>query len=107
MYFTLISEKVRLGLLSKFAEAVDEIESSHMEETFELCGIDKHSVNFISSESGKSRKDRALQFLTYVLLNDAYVLCIEKVLNDRGLTWLLEYPKDRNFADQCKYILQI
>lgn len=107
MYFTLISEKVRLGLLSKFAEAVDEIESSHMEETFELCGIDKNSVNFISSESGKSRKDRALQFLTYVLLSDAYVLCIEKVLNDRGLTWLLEYPKDRNFADQCKYILQI
>nr|XP_034301175.1 uncharacterized protein LOC117681324 isoform X4 [Crassostrea gigas] len=94
------AEKVRLGLLSKFAEAVDEIESSHMEETFELCGIDKHSVNFISSESGKSRKDRALQFLTYVLLNDAYVLGIEKVLNDRGLNWLLEYPKDRNFADQ-------
>ncbi|XP_052721737.1 uncharacterized protein LOC128192798 isoform X3 [Crassostrea angulata] len=94
------AEKVRLGLLSKIAEAVDEIESSHMEETFELCGIDKHSVNFISSESGKSRKDRALQFLTYVLLNDAYVLGIEKVLNDRGLTWLLEYPKDRNFADQ-------
>nr|XP_034301188.1 heat shock 70 kDa protein 12A-like [Crassostrea gigas] len=94
------AEKVRLGLLSKFAEAVDEIESSHMEETFELCGIDKHSVNFISSESGKSRKDRALQFLTYVLLNDAYVLGIEKDLNDRGLTWLLEYPKDRNFADQ-------
>ncbi|XP_065932831.1 uncharacterized protein [Magallana gigas] len=94
------AEKVRLGLLSKFAEAVDEIESSHMEETFELCGIDKDSVNFISSESGKSRKDRALQFLTYVLLNDAYVLGIEKVLNDRGLTWLLEYPKDTNFADQ-------
>lgn len=91
-------------MLSKFAEAVDEIESSHMEETFELCGIDKHSVNFINFESGKSRKDRALQFLQYVLLNDACVLGIEKVLSYRGLTWLLEYPKDRNFADQCKYI---
>lgn len=93
-------------MLSKFKDVVDEIESSHMEETFELCGIDKHSVDFMSSESGKSRKDRALQFLTYVLVNDAYVLGVEKVLNNRGLTWLLEYPKDWNFTDNCKYILQ-
>lgn len=94
-------------MLSKFKEAIDEIESSHMEETFELCGIKKHSVDFISSESGKSRKDRVLQFLIYVLLNDAYVLGLEKVLNNRDLTWLLEYPIDRNFTDNCKYILQV
>lgn len=93
------AEKVRLGLLSRFTDAVDEMESSHMEETLELCGINKHSLSFMSSESGKSRKDRALQFLTYALLNDAYILCLEKVLNNRSLTWLLEYPKDRDFTD--------
>ncbi|XP_062571661.1 uncharacterized protein LOC134233693 isoform X2 [Saccostrea cucullata] len=86
------AEKVRKGFLYKFQAVVDEMESSIIEDTLRRCGID--SENELSSKLGKSRKERAYNFLISILLNDMYVLALKHVLEDRDLNDLFELPEE-------------
>ncbi|XP_061164545.1 uncharacterized protein LOC133173581 [Saccostrea echinata] len=86
------AEKVRKGLLHKFRTVIDEMESSIIEETLKRCGIESEAK--LSSKLGKSRKERAYNFLVSVLLNDMYVLALKHVLEDQDLNELFELPEE-------------
>nr|XP_022322180.1 uncharacterized protein LOC111123845 isoform X1 [Crassostrea virginica] len=81
------AEFVRKGLLHNFKDVIDEMESNIFEDTFQLCGLKTNSMEKIE---GKSRKDRAFNFLMTVMLSDVYVLAFKKALIARDLEHLIE-----------------
>ena len=85
--FILNVEFVRKGLLHNFNDVIDEMESNIFEDTFQLCGLKTNSMEKIE---GKSRKDRAFNFLMTVMLSDVYVLAFKKALIARDLEHLIE-----------------
>ena len=85
--FFLNVEFVRKGLLHNFNDVIDEMESNIFEDTFQLCGLKTNSMEKIE---GKSRKDRAFNFLMTVMLSDVYVLAFKKALIARDLEHLIE-----------------
>lgn len=76
-------EMVRKCLLLHFQEALEEIDSYTIEETLRKCG--ETAPENIKPRSGFSRRGRAYQFLMFVFENDALVLELKNVLEDRGL----------------------
>ncbi|XP_048778237.1 uncharacterized protein LOC125681969 isoform X2 [Ostrea edulis] len=77
------AEMVRKCLLLHFQEALEEIDSYTIEETLRKCG--ETAPENIKPRSGFSRRGRAYQFLMFVFENDALVLELKNVLEDRGL----------------------
>ncbi|XP_056010525.1 uncharacterized protein LOC125681968 isoform X4 [Ostrea edulis] len=94
------AEKVRRGLLCKFQEVIDEIESSIMEDTLKRCDIDPGKE--LSSGLGKSRKERAYNFLISVMLNDVYILALKDVLEYRGLHELVDLQEETELSSGTK-----
>nr|XP_034301187.1 uncharacterized protein LOC105326615 isoform X2 [Crassostrea gigas] len=92
------AEKVRYGLLSRLKEVIDEIESEFIEETFKQCGFLENPMDKVKSYMSKSRKERALNFLMSILVNDAYVLAFKNVLDSYKLNPLykLKMPIDES-----------
>ena len=84
-------EFVRKGLLHNFNDVIDEMESNIFEDTFQLCGLKTNSMEKIE---GKSRKDRAFNFLMTVMLSDVYVLAFKKALIARELGYLMEMHEE-------------
>ena len=89
--FILNLEFVRKGLLNNFNNVMDEMESNIFEDTFQLCGLKTNSMEKIE---GKSRKDRAFNFLMTVMLSDVYVLAFKKALIARELGYLMEMHEE-------------
>uniref|UniRef100_K1PRX6 Heat shock 70 kDa protein 12A n=1 Tax=Magallana gigas TaxID=29159 RepID=K1PRX6_MAGGI len=87
---TAINKKVRYGLLSRLKEVIDEIESEFIEETFKQCGFLENPMDKVKSDMSKSRKERALNFLMSIFVNDAYVLAFKNVLDSYKLNPLYE-----------------
>lgn len=106
IFSVLISEKVRCGLLSRLTEVIDEIESEFIEETFKQCGFPANPMDKVKSDMSKSRKERALNFLMSIFVNDAYVLAFKNVLDSYKLDTLyeLKMPIDESIFSKCEYI---
>lgn len=98
-------EKVRYGLLSRLKEVIDEIESEFIEETFKQCGFLENPMDKVKSDMSKSRKERALNFLMSIFVNDAYVLAFKNVLDSYKLNPLyeLKMPIDESIFSKCEY----
>ena len=78
-------------MLNKFSEVIDEMESNIYQDTFQQCGLEEDSLEKIV---GKSRKERALNFLMTVMANDVYVLALKNVLLTRNLGDLFKMQKE-------------
>lgn len=101
IFSVLISEKVRYGLLSRLTEVIDEIESELIEEAFKQCGFRANSMDTVKSDMSKSRKERALNFLVSIFVNDAHVLAFKNVLDSYELDTLYELKMP---ISKCEYI---
>lgn len=74
--FLSISEKVRIGLLSRFKDVVEESENSVIKETLRQCSkIEESMSNF--SDLGISRQERVLKFLMFIMMHDSNVLALK------------------------------
>jgi hypothetical protein len=98
--FFLFSERLKEILLQNYKEVIEELETNIIQETLQtFIDIHKHDINdamqsFLPA-SGKSRKDRMNDFLTFVFKNDEYVLQLEKVLKRNSLDHLLEVKEEQ------------
>lgn len=95
-------------MLSRLNEVIDEIESEFIEETFKQCGFLENPMDKVKSDMSKSRKERALNFLMSIFVNDAYVLAFKNVLDSYKLNPLyeLKMPIDESIFSKCEYIQQ-
>lgn len=87
-------------------KVIDEIESEFIEETFKQCGFLENAMDKVKSDMSKSRKERALNFLMSIFVNDAYVLAFKNVLDIYELNPLyeLKMPIDESIFSKCEYI---
>lgn len=85
---------------------IDEIQLEFIEETFKLCGFLENPMDKVKSDMSKSRKERALNFLMSIIVNDAYVLAFKNVLDSYKLDTLyeLKMPIDESIFSKCEYI---
>lgn len=67
-----------------------------MEDTLKRCDIDPGEE--LSSGLGKSRKERAYNFLISVMLNDVYILALKDVLEYRGLHELVDLQEETELS---------
>lgn len=86
------AEKIRNLVLDRYKEIVEDLETNIMLETLQKFK-DNHALedemnNFLP-ESGKSRAERALNFLTFVLKHDEYVIELENVLRQNNMGVLI------------------
>lgn len=86
-------------------EVIDDIESEFIEETFKQCGFLENPMDKVKSDMSKSRKERALNFLMSIFVNDAYVLAFKNVLDSYKLDPLYEIimPLDESIFSKCEY----
>lgn len=86
-------EKIKEALLLNFKDIVDEIEVNIMNETLQkfktIHDLQEDMKTFLP-ESGKSRSERAHNFLTFVFKHDEYVIELENVLRQNNIDHLLE-----------------
>lgn len=87
------AEKIKEALLLNFKDIVDEIEVNIMNETLQkfktIHDLQEDMKTFLP-ESGKSRSERAHNFLTFVFKHDEYVIELENVLRQNNMDHLLE-----------------
>lgn len=89
------AEKVRLGLLSKFKDVVEEFENSLIKETLRQCSKNEESTSDFS-DLRISRQERVLKFLMFIMKDDSNVLALKNVLEKRNLKELVETTKDES-----------
>lgn len=86
-------EKIKEALLLNFKDIVDEIEVNVMNETLQkfntIHDLQEDMKTFLP-DSGKSRSERAHNFLTFVFKHDEYVIELENVLRKNNMDHLLE-----------------
>eukprot|EP00105_Crassostrea_gigas_P003583 XP_011416486.1 PREDICTED: uncharacterized protein LOC105320306 [Crassostrea gigas] len=87
------AEKIKEALLLNFKDIVDEIEVNVMNETLQkfktIHDLQEDMKTFLP-DSGKSRSERAHNFLTFVFKHDEYVIELENVLRKNNMDHLLE-----------------
>uniref|UniRef100_A0A8W8KS06 Uncharacterized protein n=1 Tax=Magallana gigas TaxID=29159 RepID=A0A8W8KS06_MAGGI len=89
------AEKVRLGLLSKFKNVVEESENTLIKETLRQCSKNEETISDFS-DLGISRQERVLKFLMFIMKDDSNVLALKNVLEKRNLRELVETTKDES-----------
>lgn len=90
------AEKYKKFLLPKWKEVVEDFETNIIHETFQKFK-DIHALEDVIKsflpESGKSRAERALDFLIFVCKHDEYVIELEDVLRKNNMDYLIPEEK--------------
>lgn len=90
------AEKYKKFLLPKWKEVVEDFETNIIHETLQkfkdIHALEDVMKNFLP-ESGKSRAERALNFLTFVCKHDEYVIELEDVLRKNNMDNLIPEEK--------------
>lgn len=90
------AEKYKEFLLPKWKEVVEDFETNIIYETLQkfkdIHALEDVMKNFLP-ESGKSRAERALDFLTFVCKHDEYVIELEDVLRKNNMDYLIPEEK--------------
>lgn len=90
------AEKIRTLVLDRTTEIVEDLETNIMLETLQKFK-DNQAVENVMNDflptSGKSRAERALNFLTFVLKHDEYVIELENVLRQNNMGILIPEEK--------------
>lgn len=82
--------------MPKWKEVVEDFETNIIYETLQkfkdIHALEDVMKNFLP-ESGKSRAERALDFLTFVCKHDEYVIELEDVLRKNNMDYLIPEEK--------------
>lgn len=82
--------------MPKWKEVVEDFETNIIHETLQkfkdIHALEDVMKNFLP-ESGKSRAERALDFLTFVCKHDEYVIELEDVLRKNNMDYLIPEKK--------------
>lgn len=89
-------EKIKKFLLPRCKEVVEDFETNIIHETLhkfqEIHALKDEMKNFLP-ESGKSRAERALNFLTFVCKHDEYIIELENVLRKNNMDYMIPEEK--------------
>lgn len=90
------AEKIKKFLLPRCKEVVEDFETNIIHETLhkfqEIHALKDEMKNFLP-ESGKSRAERALNFLTFVCKHDEYIIELENVLRKNNMDYMIPEEK--------------